>query len=167
MDEMTVPSVSVADWKRGHRATLFGLLDAVLLRSTSQDSRLEEALRFLQSHSGRTGEWLRTTRTERAGPGHTYEVPLLDLNWVPDSWWRLLTDDSRHDRFPDRVHRRHFEACVFSQLMWELKAGDLCIVGSDAFADYRQLGDIPGTGGRLWRNRRPAGGRPSFRRTSA
>jgi len=27
---------------------------------------------------------------------------------------------------------------VFSQLMLELKAGDLCIVGSDAFADYRE-----------------------------
>jgi len=40
------------------------------------------------------------------------------------------------------VNRYHFEACVFSQLILELKAGDLCIVGSDAFADYReQLAD--------------------------
>jgi len=39
------------------------------------------------------------------------------------------------DRFSDRVHRRHCETCVFSQLKWELKAGDLCIVGSDTFAD--------------------------------
>jgi hypothetical protein len=30
--------------------------------------------------------------------------------------------------------RRTFEASVFSQLTLELKAGDLCIVGSDAFA---------------------------------
>jgi hypothetical protein len=50
----------------------------------------------------------------------------------------LLTDESRRDQFPDRVHRRHFEACVFSQLMLELKAGDLCTIGSDAFADYRE-----------------------------
>jgi hypothetical protein len=123
---------------KSHRATLFGFLDAVQLRSTSQDTTLEEALRFLQSHSGRTGEWLRTTRTERARPRHSYEIPLLDLSWVPDGWWRLVTDESRRDRFPDRVHRRHFEACVFSQLMLELKAGDLCIVGSGAFADYRE-----------------------------
>jgi Tn3 transposase DDE domain len=122
---------------KSHRATLFGLLAALPLRSTSQDISLEEALRFLQEHAGRTGEWLRTTRTERAGPGQTLQVPLLDLSWVPDGWWRLLTDQSRRDRFPDRVHRRHFEACVFSQLMLELKAGDVCIVGSDAFADYR------------------------------
>jgi len=120
---------------KGHRATLFGLLEALPLHATSQDATLEEALRFAQAHAGRTGEWLRTTRTE---PGQTVEIPLLDLNWVPDGWWRLLTDQSRRDHFPDRVHRRHCEACVFSQLMWELKAGDLCIVGSDTFADYRE-----------------------------
>ncbi len=123
---------------KSHRATLFGLLEALPLRSTSQDATLEEALLFAQAHAGRTGEWLRTTRTERVGPGQTVETPLLDLNWVPDGWWRLLTDQSQRDRFPDRVHRRHCEACVFSQLMWELKAGDLCIVGSDTFADYRE-----------------------------
>ena len=77
-----------------------------------------------------------TDRT--GGTGLTVRVPLLDLNWVPDGWWRLLTDQSRRDRFPDRMHRRHFEACVFSQLMWELKAGDLCLVGNDTFADYRE-----------------------------
>ena len=123
---------------KSHRATLFGLLDALPLRTTSQDTSVEEALRFLQAHSGRTGEWLLTTRTERMGPSQTVQVPLLDLSWVPDGWWRLLTDASRRDQFPDRVHRRHFEACLFSQLMLELKAGDLCIIGSDAFADYRE-----------------------------
>jgi hypothetical protein len=124
---------------RSHRATLFGLLDALPLRSTSQDTTVEQALRFtLRAHAVRTGEWLSTTRTERSGAGQTRQVPLLDFDWVPDPWWRLLTDESRRDQFPDRVHRRHFEACVFSQLMLELKAGDLCIVGSDAFADYRE-----------------------------
>lgn len=32
---------------------------------------------------------------------------------------------------------RYFEMCVFSQVMWELKSGDLYIENSDAFADYR------------------------------
>jgi len=123
---------------KSHRATLFGLLDALPLRSTSQDTSVEEALRFLQTHAGRTGEWLSTARTERTGPHEKVQIPLLDLDWVPDGWWRLLTDETRRDGFPARVKRRHFEACVFSQLMLELKAGDLCIVGSDAFSDYRE-----------------------------
>ncbi len=37
---------------KSHRATLFGLLDALPLRSTSQDATLEEALRFAQAHAG-------------------------------------------------------------------------------------------------------------------
>ncbi|MBV9602489.1 MAG: transposase [Chloroflexi bacterium] len=77
------------------------------------------------------------TRTERVG-GKSRPIPLLDLSWVPDGWWRLMTDEPRWDAFPERVRRRHFEPCVFSQLMLELKAGDLCIVGSDTFADYRE-----------------------------
>jgi hypothetical protein len=120
------------------RATLFGLLNALPFRSTSQDTSVEEALRFLHTRAGRTGEWLPITRTERGDDGHSRQVPLLDLSWVPDGWWRLLSDDTRRDRSLERVKRRHFEACVFSQLMLELKAGDLCILGSDTFADYRE-----------------------------
>src|SRR5436190_198589 len=66
------------------------------------------------------------TRIERVD-GKPTLVPVLDLSWVPDGWWRLLTDEPRREGIPDRVNRRHFEACVFSQLMLELKAGDLCI----------------------------------------
>jgi len=108
---------------KSHRATLFGLLDALPVRSTSQDTSVEKALHFIQAHAGRTGEWLPTTRTERSGPNEKLQTPLLDLSWVPEGWWRLLTDETRRDRFPDRVHRCHLEACVFSQLMLELKAG--------------------------------------------
>lgn len=44
----------------------------------------------------------------------------------------------RREVTPAQVDRRHFEVCVFSQVMWELKSGDLCIEGSDKFADYRE-----------------------------
>ncbi|MGR5968031.1 hypothetical protein ACT7C1_06020 [Bacillus paranthracis] len=36
------------------------------------------------------------------------------------------------------MNRRHFEACVFTQIMWGLKSGDLYIEGSEKYADYRQ-----------------------------
>ncbi|MHC1699024.1 MAG: hypothetical protein AB9919_13385 [Geobacteraceae bacterium] len=42
-----------------------------------------------------------------------------------------------HDEFPGRRNRHYFEMCVFSHLMVELKSGDLCIPGSNHFADYR------------------------------
>ena len=60
----------------------------------------------------------------------------MDLSWVSESWWRLLTDVRPRPAYPRRIKRRAFEVCVFSQIR-ELKSGDLAVVGSDAFADYR------------------------------
>ena len=36
------------------------------------------------------------------------------------------------------IDRRYFELCVFSNVMLELKSGDLCVPGSDQFGDYRK-----------------------------
>src|SRR5260370_40946465 len=33
--------------------------------------------------------------------------------------------------------RQHLETCVFSYVALELKSGDLCVSGSEQFADYR------------------------------
>jgi hypothetical protein len=35
------------------------------------------------------------------------------------------------------VDRRAFEMCLFTQVMTELKSGDLCIPGGDTYGDYR------------------------------
>lgn len=37
-----------------------------------------------------------------------------------------------------QLHRRYFELCIFTQVAQELKSGDLFIVGSDDYADYRE-----------------------------
>ena len=34
-------------------------------------------------------------------------------------------------------HRQHLETCVFTYLADELKSGDVCVRGSEQFADYR------------------------------
>jgi hypothetical protein len=44
----------------------------------------------------------------------------------------------RTDAGEGRIHRRHFEACVFSTLADELKAGDVAVAGSESCADYRE-----------------------------
>jgi len=38
---------------------------------------------------------------------------------------------------PVEVDRRHFEVCLFTQVVNELKSGDLYIPGSDEYGDYR------------------------------
>jgi TnpA family transposase len=110
---------------KSHRQPLFGLLDQLRLVSTSQDTAIEEALTFLRRHRTEKRDWL------------DLPTPPLDLTWVPDKWWKLMTGTSSRTRTPPRVARRHFEVCVFSQVMTELLSGDLCIEGSAQFADYR------------------------------
>ncbi len=123
---------------KSHRATLFRLLSVVTFRATTQDTSMEAALRFLRQHEASRGDWLTTALVEQEGTPEEQRIELLDLSWVPDPWWKLLTGSAKRVRCPDRVQRRHFEACVFSQLMWDLKSGDLYVEGSDHYADYRE-----------------------------
>jgi hypothetical protein len=62
-------------------------------------------------------------------------TPPLDLSWVSEKWWPLVTGMRTRKQTPQRVARRHFEVCVFSQVMSGLLSGDLCIVGSEQFID--------------------------------
>jgi hypothetical protein len=64
-------------------------------------------------------------------------VQLLNLEWIPHKWWQLITNQKTKKSYPHSINRRYFEMCVFSQVMWELKSGDLYVEDSDAFADYR------------------------------
>jgi hypothetical protein len=122
---------------KSHRATLFRLLSVVTFRATTQDTSMEATLRFLRQHEASRGDWLTTALVEQEGTPEAQRIELLDLSWVPDLWWKLLTGKASRVRCPDRVRRRHFELCVFSQLMWDLKSGDLYVEGSDHYADYR------------------------------
>jgi TnpA family transposase len=111
---------------KSHRVTLFRLLRTIKVQATTQDQVFVEAIRFLLDHEHKTGEWL-------AVPADA----CLDMSWVPEIWWRLVTGQQTQEENPRRLNRRYFEMCVFSHLMVELKAGDLCIPGSNHFADYR------------------------------
>ena len=124
---------------KSHRQTLFALLDHIALVSTSNDTTLENAINFLIRHRHRKGDWLpieNNTGEETTTDGG--QAKSLDLSWVPDKWWKLVTGNSNKGVVPTQVDRRHFEVCVFTQVMQELKSGDLCIAGSDKFSDYRQ-----------------------------
>jgi TnpA family transposase len=109
---------------RSHRKTLFTLFDHLQISSTSQDRAVEEALGFVLAHRASKAAWLPLPES-------------LDLSWVSDKWWKPVTGLGNRKTPPQQVDRRQFEVCVFSQVMWELKSGDLCIEGSDHFTDYR------------------------------
>lgn len=118
---------------KSHRAPLFRLLRSLSFRATTQDTAFEKTLRFVLDHEHQIGEWWLLPKAEGGEPGS----PIPDLSWIPDAWWRLISEERTREAPPRRLRRRPFEACVFSQLREELKSGDLCILGSDQFSDYR------------------------------
>ena len=118
-----------------HRASLFRFLSTVTLRSPHQNKALEETIQFLQANEHRSGKYLRTARSEHQRGQPQQIIPLVDLSWMSDAWQRIVTGQSRRQPSPARVDRQHFEACVFTQILWDLKTGDLYIEGSDRYAN--------------------------------
>lgn len=119
-----------------HRANLFGLLQVLPLRSSTQDTTLTDAIQFLLAHRHRRQLDLSVVRVENPGTEDQTCRPLLDLSWIPPKWWTLVTGQRTRMPEPQTVHRRHFEVCVFSQIWLELKSGDLYIEGSSEYGDY-------------------------------
>ncbi len=103
-----------------YRASLFKLIQGLELRSTTQDQSVIEAVRFLLENEHRRGKWLPTT---------------VDLSFVSEAWRKLIMTFKGDNPM---YLRRPFEVCIFSYLATELKTGDICVEGSESFADYRE-----------------------------
>jgi Tn3 transposase DDE domain len=107
-----------------HRSTLLRIWHVLLFSSTTHDKSLEGALAFVLANETSRTKWLLLSE------------PSIHLDWVPDTWWRLVTGAPKREPV-NRVHRRFFEICVFTQMMWDLKSGDAAVEGSREYADYR------------------------------
>ena len=106
---------------KSQRATLFRVARSLVFRPTTEDRSLVDALRFVLENDrlGRKGEFL---------------TGKLDLSFASERWRELVVAEVGGR---GALARRHLEACVFSCLAQELKAGDLSVEGSDEYADYR------------------------------
>src|SRR2546425_1134704 len=109
----------LAQFYTHHRGALFRVLKTLDLSSTTQDQTLMGAVEFLLTHEQRRGEYFTET---------------LDLSFASREWQRIIM--IRHNN-KDVLVRRHLETCIFSYVAAELKTGDLCVRGSEQFADYR------------------------------
>ena len=108
-------------WKfyKSHRKTLFRLISMIEIDSTTQDQSLLEALQFLRDHENRKIENLQID---------------FDLSFASEQWKKTIYVPKENNL----IHRKHLEICIFSYLASELKTGDLCVKGSENFADYRE-----------------------------
>ena len=108
-------------WKfySSHRKALFRVMKTLDFQSTSSDQTLIDAMNFLIAHEHDSKKYLEAT---------------FDLPFASQKWQRtVLVRRKRKTWFV----RQHLETCVFSYLVAELKTGDLCVQGSEQFADYR------------------------------
>lgn len=105
---------------KSHRSAFFRLLNALKFESTSQEQTIIEAVNFLQLNAHRRGELLPDT---------------LDLSFASPQWQKLLKVQQGEK---NKIVRRHLEVCVFSYLEAELRSADICVIGSENYADYRE-----------------------------
>ena len=105
---------------RSHRSLMFKLVELLKIEPTTQDRSLMDALATVTENEAYHREWI---------------DELIDISFASDRWRKLIRRPSA-DGPP--TNRRYLELCVFSYLADELRSGDLCVAGSESFADYRQ-----------------------------
>jgi TnpA family transposase len=119
----------------GQRAAFLRFLAYAAPISTSQDRATEQAIAFLLAHCRNRRPKLRVTGEVAQADGGPRQP--LDLSFVGEKWWSLLTGRTTREPAPAEIDRRYFEICLFTQVVNELKSGDLYIPGSEEYGDYR------------------------------
>jgi hypothetical protein len=102
-----------------HRKALFRVIKTLDLSSTTSDQTLIEAMNFIIAHEHDPKKYLEAT---------------LDLSFASAKWQRTVMVRRKRKSW---YIRQHLETCIFSYVAEELKTGDLCVAGSEQYADYR------------------------------
>ncbi len=103
-----------------HRKALFRVIKTLEFQSTTSDQALIEAMNFIIAHEQDPKKYLEAT---------------IDLSFASKKWLRTVMVRRKGKSW---FLRQHLETCVFSYVATELKTGDLCVAGSEQFADYRE-----------------------------
>ena len=121
---------------RENRQRMFDAIDLLELVSTSEDDASLQLLRYVNAHRDETAKT--TTLDDDTGR----------LNWVPANWLRFIQMSEDSDAPPSpaatneaeliqRYHRNRLEILAFWTLADELGTGDIAIIDSERYADYR------------------------------
>jgi Domain of unknown function (DUF4158)/Tn3 transposase DDE domain len=102
-----------------HRKALFRVIKTLDMRSTTSDQALIDAMQFIIAHEHSPKQYLEAT---------------FELSFANKKWQRTVLVRRKGKTW---FRRQQLETCVFSYLADELKSGDLCVIGSEQFADYR------------------------------
>lgn len=106
-------------------------LDVTSMNDLTETKRLTLAATLVFAQMG----WALDDGEEGAGEE---AAPSLNLSFVGEPWWPLVMPDTKPQGEPTHISRRWFELCAITEVMRELKSGDLCIPGSDRYSDFRE-----------------------------
>ena len=112
----------VARHRRRDRSTMFAFARVVELEATSADRSVLDAVEHTLAHAQLVRDYI---------PDHV-DGAVVDVSFASEQWQRIIRDREH----PGRLHRRHFEACVFTYLAAELRSGDIAVRGSEAYANW-------------------------------
>jgi TnpA family transposase len=119
---------------QNHRQTLFVILTEIELRSTLLEDSLCQALSFLLTRRKSRQEWISIPLLD----DNNQATQKLSLDWAPYKWWKAVTGKESRNAAITEVNRRYFETCLFTEMAQALQNGDLVILGSEKFGDYRE-----------------------------
>ena len=121
-----------------HRAFFFNLLELLNPKSTTSDKTLEKAVSFLLKNKFIKSTELSVIENIKLENGTIEIIQLIDLSWIPDKWWRLVTNTHQRSIFVRSVNRVYFELCLFSCISNELGSLDLYVENADKYSDYNK-----------------------------
>ncbi|URZ18570.1 hypothetical protein [Clostridium felsineum] len=122
---------------KSHRLAFINILKTIKIYSTTQNTSLEKSINFIVNNKITNKDFIDTIKIINKDKETEQRIELLDITWIPDSWWKFVTRQNKKSSCIEKINRRHFELCLFSQIMIDLKSGDLYVEGSSNFSDYR------------------------------
>jgi len=113
---------------KSHRSVLIQILKSITIKSTNQNVDFENDIKFLIDNVHKKSELIQAVSNNKK---------LVSLSWVSITWYKFITGTTKKT-FPDRINRKKFEICLFTQLVDDLKSGNIYIDGSNVYSDYRK-----------------------------
>lgn len=120
------------------RAIFFNLLEILQPKSTNSDKNLEQAINFLLKNKYTRSVEISVTKEITLDNGETEVVPALNLSWIPEKWWKLVTNTHQRGIFVRNVNRVYFELCLFTCISKQLRFEDLFVEKADKYNDTRK-----------------------------
>lgn len=103
------------------RSTLYQILELLPIESATQDNKLIQVIDFLKKH--------------RQSKRKIFPSKVLNIDFFSQRWLDLIQSKEKGKIVLDR---RSLEVCAFTHLALALGNGDVYVVGSQEYADYRE-----------------------------